>query len=175
MSRGALPTDAELDVESDRDWHIGTSSPLESEWDELAEDYLRPEEWGIPQPVGGTVYRVELYSSTVYPFSVFAGETHSVELEVGGGLLVGLPPSHLQPTLSRVLALAFEVTGHQAGSPRTEYDPENEDDWWIAIPLRCRGSTDQVLNTYEALIEKLVEHIPAAKRERIRIDLQVEE
>lgn len=83
----------------------------------------------------------------------------------------------LAKAVDRAVWLAVESMCSVAcavGQSRRETDPENEDDWWVAIPLTCEGEVGEVLAAYRGLVDSFVSSVNEAGRRRIRFDLEIE-
>lgn len=81
----------------------------------------------------------------------------------------------LLTAITRTLEMANQFQDVSVGQPRPETDPEDEQSWWIVVPLRCKGSVEGVYATYEKLVKRFVSSVLATERDRIRIDVQVDE
>lgn len=81
----------------------------------------------------------------------------------------------LQTAVERVTHIAKEVGVSRIDDPHMETDPENEDDWWLAIPVLCEGPVEQALSTYASLKDQMVATLDRECLGRIRIDLQIDD
>ena len=71
--------------------------------------------------------------------------------------------------------LAQQYLQGKIEAPKKNFDPEEEGEWWWAIEAHCQGDVDKISDDYDRLIERFVEAIPASARNRIRIEIKIEE
>jgi hypothetical protein len=84
-------------------------------------------------------------------------------------------PAEVRTAIDTTIGLLWETIRGTIGQPRKEIDPEVENYWWIAIPVRCEGTVDEVLASYNAFAARFVETVAPELRERIRVDLQTQD
>lgn len=84
-------------------------------------------------------------------------------------------PAQLREAVGQTMTLAAQMPRCRIGEPSKETDPENPEDWWIAVPVTCAGDESEILAAYNALVSRFVRTVQPPERDRIRIDLQIEE
>jgi hypothetical protein len=58
--------------------------------------------------------------------------------------------------------------------PRIELNPEDDRDWWVAIPVWFKGGVEDVVALDKEILTEFTACVPAAERERIIIDLHID-
>ena len=76
--------------------------------------------------------------------------------------------------VEHAVELAKECMSAVVEAPRQVVDPENEAEWWTAIPIECRGEVIAIVGAYDKLTERFVAEVPSEARDRIRFELRIE-
>lgn len=81
---------------------------------------------------------------------------------------------HFRYWVEHAVELAKECMSAVVEAPRKVIDPENEAEWWTAIPIGCRGEVLAIVGAYDKLTERFVAEVPSEARDRIRFELRIE-
>ena len=98
---------------------------------------------------------------------------NSLAVNPGDSLSPSLWYWELQYWAERAAAMARDCLSVSVEPARRQIDPEIDQEWWLAILVKCRGDVTQIAERYQILTRRFVTEVPPEVRDHIRFELQM--